>query len=494
LTKAVSFLAFDLGAASGRAVLGRFDGQRLALKDMHRFPNGPVRVRDDLHWDTLRLYTELKHGLTKAASEHGSELVSLGLDTWGVDFALLDKQGALLGNPYHYRDARTDGILVEAFRRVPREDIFEQTGIQFLQINTLYQLLAMVIRASPLLSAAETLLMTPDLFNYWFTGRKVSERTIASTSQCFNPNTGTWAKALIEGMGVPFHIFPEIVQPGAVLGELLPVVADETGARYVSVVAPGCHDTACAVAAVPAQSDHYAYLSSGTWSIVGAEVSQPVITAQSLACNFTNEGGVCDTIRLLNNMTGLWLIQECQRTWAAEGETLSYEDITHLAGAAPPFVALIDTDAGEFLSPGDMPARVREFCLRTGQSPPESMGAVARTILESLTLKYRWTFEKLEELLGQRLEPLHIVGGGSRNELLNQFTADAIGRPVVTGPVEATATGNVLMQMLALGHIASLDEGRDVVRRSFETRTYLPRETGAWDAAYGGYLSLIETT
>ncbi|GAB4546742.1 MAG: rhamnulokinase family protein [Anaerolineae bacterium] len=494
MTKTISFLAFDLGAASGRAVVGHYDGERLALKELHRFPNGPVRVRDSLHWDSLRLYTELKHGLARAVSEYGSELVSLGLDTWGVDFALLDKQGALLGNPYHYRDARTEGMLEEAFRRVPKEDIFKQTGIQFLQINTLYQLLSMVIRDSPLLSAAETLLMTPDLFNYWFTGQKLSERTIASTSQCFNPNTGDWAKALIESMGIPSHIFPEIVQPGTVLGELLPVVADETGASQVSVVAPGCHDTACAVAAVPAESDHYAYLSSGTWSIIGAEVRQPVITAQSLACNFTNEGGVCDTIRLLNNMTGLWLIQECQRTWAAEGETLSYEDITHLAQAAPPFVALINTDAGEFLAPGDMPARVREFCLRTAQTVPEDKGSVARTILESLVLRYRWTFEKLEELSGRRLEPLHIMGGGARNQLLNQFTANAIGRPVVTGPVEATATGNVLMQMLALGHIASLEEGRDLVRRSFETRPYLPRETETWDAAYGRYLKLVETT
>jgi rhamnulokinase len=491
MTKATSFLAFDLGAASGRAVIGRFDGERLVLEEIHRFPNGPVRVRDDLHWDTLRLCSELKHGLTRAATECGTELASLGLDTWGVSFALLDKQGALLGNPHHYRDARTDGMLEEAFRRVSKEEIFEQTGIQFLQINTLYQLLSMAIHDSPLLSVAETLLMTPDLFNYWFTGQKVSERTIASTSQCFNPNTGSWARSLIEGMGIPLHIFPEIVQPGVVLGELLPTVADETGATGISVVAPGCHDTACAVAAVPAVSEHYAYLSSGTWSIVGAEVSQPVITTKGLAYDFTNEGGVCDTIRLLNNMTGLWLIQECQRTWTAEGQALSYDEITHLAQAAPPFVALIDTDAGEFLAPGDMPARVRVFCLRTGQSLPESRGSVARTILESLALRYRWTFERLEELLEQRLEPLHIVGGGSRNVLLNQFTADAIGRPVMTGPVEATATGNVLMQMLALGYIASLEEGRDLVRRSFEMRTYLPRETSLWNEAYGRYLNLI---
>jgi rhamnulokinase len=493
LTKATGFLAFDLGAASGRAVIGRFDGERLALEEVHRFPNGPVRVPDGLHWDTLRLYSELKYGLTKAAREHGPELVSLGLDTWGVDFALLDKRGALLGNPYHYRDARIEGMLEEAFRQVPREKIFEQTGIQFLPINTLYQLLSMVVHESSLLSVADTLLMTPDLFNYWLTGQKVSERTIASTSQCFNPNTGNWATSLVESMGIPSHIFPEIVQPGAVLGKLLPAVADETVAQGVSVVAPGCHDTACAVAAVPAESKHYAYLSSGTWSIVGAEVFKPVITTRSLAHNFTNEGGVCGTIRLLNNITGLWLIQECRRTWTAEGETFSYDDITRLAQAAPSFTAVIDTDAGEFLAPGDMPARIHDFCLRTGQKLPKSRGAIARTVLESLTLKYRWTLEKLEELLGCRLEPLHVVGGGSRNQLLNQFTADATGRPVVAGPVEATAAGNVLMQMLALGHIASLEEGRDLIRRSFELRTYLPRQTGRWDDAYARYLDLIET-
>lgn len=494
MSKAIHFLAFDLGAASGRAIIGSFDGERLTLEEMHRFPNGPVRVLDSLHWDVLRLLSELKQGLAKSLHKQGVELASLGLDTWGVDSALLDRRGSLLGNPFHYRDSRTDGMLVQAFRRVPQEEIFEQTGIQFLQINTLYQLLSMVVQESPLLSVAETLLMTPDLFNYWLTGHKVSEQTIASTSQCFNPNTGDWAASLLERLGIPTHIFPETVPPGTVLGPLLPAVADETGAKGVSVVAPGCHDTAGAVAAVPAKSDHYAYLSSGTWSIVGAEVTEPVITAKSLVYDFTNEGGVCGTIRLLNNMTGLWLIQECQRMWAAEGEPLSYDEITRLAEAAAPFTALINTDASEFLSPGDMPARIGEFCVRTGQKAPESRGGMARAVLESLTLRYRRTLERLEELLGHRLEPLHCVGGGSQNRLLNQFTADAIGRPVVTGPVEATAAGNVLMQMLALGHIASLEEGRDLIRRSFELRTYQPYATSAWDEAYERYLQLIETS
>lgn len=492
LAHTINFLALDLGAASGRAVIGRFDGERLALEEVHRFSNGPVRIHDSLHWDVLRLFTEIKNGLAKSIQDHGPELASIGLDTWGVDFALLDKQGALIGNAYHYRDNRTAGMVEGAFRRVPHEEIFAQTGIQFMQINTLYQLLAMVVQESPQLTIADTLLMMPDLFNYWLTGRKVSERTIASTSQCLNPQTGDWTRSLVEKLSIPSHIFPEIVKPGTVLGELLPAIADETGAGHVSVVAPGCHDTASAVAAVPAESSNYAYLSSGTWSLMGVEVAEPIINARSRDYNFTNEGGVCDTIRLLKNITGLWLIQECRRTWASQGEELSYDEITQLAEAAPPFVAIIDPDAKEFLAPGDMPARIREYCAHTGQEIPDSKGSIARTALESLALKYRWVIERLEELLGYRLEILHIVGGGTQNQLLNQFAADAIGRPVVTGPVEATAAGNVLLQMLALGHIASLAEGRDLIRRSFEMETYRPRETDAWGEAYDRFLSLLE--
>jgi rhamnulokinase len=492
LTKSANFLAFDLGAESGRAVVGHYDGSRLALTEIHRFVNGPVRVFETLHWDTLRLWCETKQGLAKAVHDHGPQLAGLGLDTWGVDFALLDRQGGLAGNPVHYRDSRTDGMLEEAFRRVPREDIFRVTGIQFMQINTLYQLLAMAVGGSSALAAADMLLMMPDLFNYWLAGRKVSERTIASTSQCFDPNAGDWARPLLERLDIPTHILPEIVPPGTVLGELLPSVAGETGAGRMAVVAPGCHDSASAVAAVPAESERYAYVSSGTWSVMGAEVAGPIITPKSLEYNFTNEVGVCDTIRLLKNITGLWLIQECRRAWAAEGATLSYDDITHMAAAARPFSALINTDAGDFLAPGDMPARIAEACRSAGMAPPDGKAEMARMILESLALRYRWTLGKLEELVGHPLETLHIVGGGSQNQLLNQFTADAIGRPVVAGPVEATAAGNVLMQMLAMGYLSSLAEGRELIRRSFETKVYLPRKTAAWDEAYGRFLKLFE--
>lgn len=488
----VNFLAFDLGAESGRAVLGRFDGDRLILEEVHRFVNTPVRVLNHLYWDVLHLFAEIKNGLVKSVREHDLELASLGLDTWGVDFALLDAQGALLSNPYHYRDSRTNGMLEAAFQRVPREKIFEQTGTQFMQINTLYQLLSMVKKRSQLLAMANTLLMMPDLFNYWLTGRKVIEYTIASTSQCLNPNTGSWAIPIIEKMGIPSHIFPEIIHPGSVLGELLPSIDDETSAGHVLVVAPGCHDTACAVAAVPTDSEKYAYLSSGTWSLMGTEVKAPIIKAKTLTYNFTNEGGVCDTKLLLKNITGLWLIQECQRAWSNEREALSYQEVTQMAEAAPPFVAVINSDDGTFLPPRCMPTRIRKYCSRTGQTLPDCKGSIARTALESLALRYRWTMEKLEDILGYRLEILHVGGGGSQNRFLNQLVADAIGRAVITGPVEATAVGNVLMQMMALGFISSLEEGRDLVRRSFKTETYVPQKTSGWDEAYDHFLGLLE--
>ncbi len=416
-----------------------------------------------------------------------SGLVSAGLDAWGVDFGLLDRAGVLLGNPYHYRDGRTDGMLEEAFRRVPREEIFAATGIQFMQINSLYQLLAMVVRDDPVLRAAGTLLFIPDLFNYWLTGHMVSERSIASTSQCLDPFTGDWSRSLIDRMGIPSAIFPRIVAPGTVLGELLPHVAAETGAKGLTVVAPGCHDTASAVAAVPVQSEDYAYLSSGTWSLMGTESSQPVVNEQSLAFNVTNEGGVCDTFRLLKNITGLWVIQECRRTWIQESGSLSWDQIVEMAARAPEFTAFIDVDAREFATPGDMPARICDYCASTGQPVPQDRGTVARVVFESLALKYRRTLEMLDQLAGRRNAVLHIVGGGTQNRLLSQLAANATGRPVVAGPIEATAAGNVLMQMLATGAIASLAEGRAIIRHSFEVEEFEPQNRDAWDEAYARY-------
>ncbi len=485
-------LVFDLGAESGRAVLGRYDGNQLKLEEMHRFPNGPVQLLDTLYWDSLRLFAEVKRGMSAAVRASSGELGSLGIDTWGVDFGLLDRRGELLGNPYHYRDRRSDGMLDEAFRRVPRQEIFERTGIQFMQINSLYQLLAMVLQESPALFSADKFLMMPDLFNYWLTGRAVSERTIASTSQCFDPIAGNWASSLVERLGIPTRIFPEIVEPGTTLGDVVGPIVAETGVSRLKVVAGSCHDTASAVAAVPAETADYAYLSSGTWSLMGVEIPGPVINAKSLEYNFTNEGGVCSTIRLLKNITGLWLIQECRRSWAAEGSSLTYDEIAALASGAPAFAALIDPDCGEFLKLGDMPARIRTFCARSDQKPPEDISSMARTVFESLALKYRFVLERLEELVNGRLETIHIVGGGSQNRLLNQFTADATGRTVITGPIEATAAGNALMQLMALGELKSLEEGRDLVRNSFATELYEPHDTRRWDEAYQRFISILQ--
>lgn len=485
------FLALDLGAESGRAILGQFDGKQLSLMELHRFPNGPVRLPDGLHWDVLRLWSEIETGLGLAVQKQGTTLSGVGLDTWGVDFALLDRDGALIGNPYHYRDSRTDGMLEEAFRRVPREEIFAQTGIQFLQLNSLYQLLSMVVRQSPALGIAATFLTMPDLFNYWLSGRRVCEFSIATTTQCYNPRTGDWARPLLEKLGIPSRIFPEIVPPATVLGELLPEVADEVGARGLPVIAPACHDTGSAVAAIPAANEDFVYVSSGTWSLMGAEVKEPIINEQSLAFGLTNEGGVGGTFRFLKNIMGLWLVQECRRTWAREGKELSYDELTGLAAEATPLRSFVDPDATIFLKPGDMPARIRDFCAQTGQPVPQSKGEIIRCALESLALKYRWVLERVEEIMGRRLEPLHIVGGGTRNKLLNQLAADATGRQVIAGPVEATAAGNIIAQMMALGHIASLQEGREIIRASFEVTVYEPQTGPGWDEAYERFLGIM---
>ncbi len=485
-----NYLAFDLGAESGRAVVGAFDGDRLTLTTLHRFANGPVRVLGSLYWDVLRLLGELKAGLALYRHQVGDGLEGIGLDTWGVDFGLLGRDGQLLANPRHYRDGRTEGMLAQAYARVPRDEIYAATGIQFMEINTLYQLLAMKLGGDPALESAQALLMMPDLLNYWLTGVRACEFTDATTTQFYDPRARAWARPLLERLGLPTHFLQEIVPPGAVLGPLHGAVADEVGLQGAQVIAPATHDTGSAVVAVPARDGDFAYISSGTWSLMGVESPDPVISAESLAYNFTNEGGVLGTFRLLKNIMGLWLVQECRRTWAAQGEELSYDAITALAAQTPAFGPLVEPDAHEFLRPADMPAQMRAFCACTGQRPPESKGATVRCALESLALKYRWVLEKLELMLHRRLTTIHIVGGGSQNRLLCQFAADATQRMVVAGPVEATAIGNVLLQAIALGRIANLAEGREVVRRSFPVESYTPRASAGWDDAYGRFLAL----
>jgi rhamnulokinase len=419
-------------------------------------------------------------GLSKAARE-AERIESVGIDSWGVDFALLDRDGALVSNPYHHRDPRTEGMVEQAFERVPREEIYETTGIQFIRINTLYQLLA--LEGSPLLEVAESLLLIPDLINYWLTGEKTCEFTNATTTQLYDLEAGGWAEDLLEKMSLPARVFPKIVPPATEIGALLPEVAEEAGLKAeLPVVAVASHDTASAVVAVPAEVDDFAYISSGTWSLVGVETTEPVVTREAMEANFTNEGGFGGKTRFLKNVMGLWLLQECQRTWAQEDQDYSYEELTQLAEDAPASGPLVDPDHPAFLAPGDMPSRIRRFCEATDQWPPEEPGEVARCIFESLALKYWWVVEQASEITGQNVEAVHVVGGGSQNSLLCQLTADATRLPVLAGPVEATALGNVMVQAYSRGYVKSLEEIRSVVRRSTEIDRYEPRgDTNEWD-------------
>lgn len=484
------FLAFDLGAESGRAMLGTLRDGRLELEEKHRFANPRGRINGHFHWNLLAQWEELKTGLRKAVAGLDAPLAGIGVDTWGVDYGLVGRNGEILGNPFMYRDGRTDGVMERTFARVPKRDIFEATGIQFMQLNTLFQLVAHCESRSPLLDVAETLLFMPDLFNFLFTGIRKSEFSIATTSQMYDPRRGTWAVDMLRRLGLPVHILPEIVPSGTILGALSEDVAGECGVGRIPVIAPGTHDTASAVAAVPASGRDWCYISSGTWSLMGVELDAPIINDKSLDYNYTNEGGVSGRIRFLKNIMGMWPIQECRRQWAAEGEDISYARLTDLAAAAPPFVTMIDLDYHPILSPGDMPAKIERFCREKGQKVPADRGQMIRALLESLALSYRRTLEGMEDVLGRRIGVIHIVGGGSQNALLNQMTADACGRTVLAGPVEATAAGNVLVQAMAVGLIKDLDHLRQVVRDSFEVRRYEPRDTAKWDAQYARYREL----
>ncbi len=478
-----NYLAIDLGAESGRTIAGTLEGDRLKLIETHRFANEPVGVNGHLYWDVLRLWSEIKTGIALSIRKM-TRLSSLGVDTWGVDFALLDQQGELLANPTHYRDARTQGMLAEAFERIPAEQLFASTGTQFMQINTLFQLLAVKKRSPEVLDAASRLLTIPDLFNFWLSGEICNEFTSATTTQCYDPRAGDWAFEVLQTMQIPSRLFGKISQPGTPLGTLTDQVGAETGAGRVPLILPACHDTGSAVAAVPAAGSDFAWISSGTWSIMGAEVTQPHLDEKTRLYNFTNEGGAGGTWRLSKNIMGLWLIQQCRSEWGREGQMLSYAELTHLAEDASPFLAVIDVDDESFLAAGDMAGRIQAFCARSGQFVPQTTGQILRIVLEGMALKYRLVLERLEEISDKRFETIHIIGGGSQNELLNQFTADATGCEVIAGPVEATAIGNILVQAIGLKHLASLTEARQVVERSFEKTVYQPHQTMAWQEAY----------
>lgn len=491
-----AYLAVDMGASSGRHVLGLFDGQQLRLEEVYRFENGPVEVAGRLYWDLLGQWTHVRQGLRAAGNKCGSSVVSVGVDTWGVDFGLLGRGDELLGNPYQYRDSRTNGMMEKAFGIVSREDIFRHTGLQFMQLNTLYQLLAMKLSGSPLLDIAETLLMIPDLFHWLLTGVKCNEMTEASTSQFYNPIKGDWATELLDKFSLPTRILAKITQPGTVLGPMRANLIAETGLSAANVVLPGTHDTASAVMAVPAQSrpgvrPDWCYISLGTWALMGIESPTPVVNDAVLKLNFTNEGGVGGTTRLLKNITGLWIVQECRRVWNQAGANLDWEALNQLSAAADPLRSFVNPDAAEFAVPGDMPEAIREFCRKTNQPAPSDKGAVLRTALESIAMRFRQVLGMCEDLNGGRIETIHIVGGGTKNRQLCQFAADACGRRVVAGPIEATAIGNLMMQAVAAGDVASIAEARDVIRRSFPVEEYLPQNTAAWNEAYEKYVKIV---
>jgi rhamnulokinase len=484
-----TLLAFDLGAASGRAILGTLDGRRLAIRELHRFPNAMVRVAGHLHWNIVQLVEEVKQGLRKCAAE-GLAPESVAVDTWGVDFGLLDSHGELVGLPYGYRDERTDGAMEQFFERVPRRRIYELTGIQFMQINTLFQLFAMVRDGSPALKIASDLLFMPDLVSYLLTGARKTDFTIATTSQLYNPRRG-WEPELFDALGVPLDLMQEVVDPGTPIGNLAEEVCRETGLRRAQVIATASHDTASAVAATPAEGDDWAYISSGTWSLMGIESAEPVINDAALNGNFTNEGGVGGTFRVLKNIMGLWLLQQCRRCWASE-RLYGYEELVQMGSEAKPFGPLVDPDDRRFLNPPDMAEAIRAFCLDTRQRPPAAPGEFVRTILESLALKYRFVLEQLRSLCPRPLTRIHVIGGGVQNELLCQLTADATGLPVLAGPAEATAIGNLLVQAMALGHLSSPAEIRETVRESFPVKRYEPARGAEWDAAYARFLDIQE--
>jgi rhamnulokinase len=471
------YLAFDFGAESGRAVLGHLQSGILTTEEVHRFPNEPVEYGGTLHWDVARLWHEVRKALSGLESH---ELAGIGVDAWGVDYALLGERGELLQNPYHYRDRRTKGVMDEVFRRIPKEEIYRATGIQFMPINTLYQLCAAKRDTPTIVAAARQLVTIPDLFHYWLTGNAVCEFTNATTTQMVDPVRRTWAVDLMQRLELPATLPAPIVEPGSMIGTLLPEITRHSSLAGTPVIAPACHDTGSAIAAISAR-DGTAFISSGTWSLVGTELDAPVITPEALRLNFTNEGGVNATTRLLKNVMGLWILQSCRHSWIVQGHSYDYRNLMEIASCEPSFTHLVDPDDESFLRATDMPSAIAEFCQKTHQPTPPTPGAYVRCVLESLALKYRLVLHNLEQLISKRIEQIRVIGGGSKNRLLNQFTADATGRKVLAGPAEATALGNIAIQILATGRASSLQEVRALVDRSFPTEVFEPRDTDQWN-------------
>jgi rhamnulokinase len=479
-----TYLAFDLGAESGRAIVGRFQSGHLSIEEIGRFRNEPVTSNNGLHWDVPRLWLEMKGALRSIGSHGVNRLDGIGVDTWGVDYALLGENGALLENPFHYRDARTSGTMDRALSILTSEMLYSVTGIQFLPFNTLYQLYAAQLRTPRMLEMAKHFVTVPDLFNFWLTGKIVCERTNASTTQFLDVHNREWSVDILQKLGIPTHMLPALVDAGTIVGKLLPELAAGVDALSgASVIAPACHDTGSAFAAAHSGQDA-ALISSGTWSLLGTELSRPIVTEEARRLNFTNEGGVGGTVRLLKNICGLWLLERCRKDWQSEGKTIEYQELLAQAGSAPPLQHLVNPDDSSFVLPQSMPRAIAAFCAKSGQSEPLGPGQLTRTILESLALKYRQVLESLESLVGTKFQEIRIVGGGSRIDLLNQFTADATGRRVLAGPVEATALGNIAMQMVAMGAVASLSGARELIAASFPARIFEPKNSAPWEKAF----------
>jgi rhamnulokinase len=487
-------LAFDLGASSCRAMIGFVDEKekKVRVEELYRWPNYMVRIGDSLYWDVLRIWHEMKQAIKLAYKKYGNKLVSIGVDTWGIDFALLDEKGELLSNPHTYRDPRTEGIMEEVLRIIPREKLYERTGIQFWRINTLFQLYSMVKRRDPILRIAKTFLMVPDLFNYWLSGAIAAEFTEATTTQFLDPRVKNWAYDVLEALGIPTHIFPPVIEPTTKLSKIhSKVVVELDISRDIEVIAPATHDTASAIAAAPMVDENAGYVSSGTWSLVGIELPEPLINRKAMEYNYTNEGGAFNTITFLRNIQGMWLVEECRRVLAEKGIQLTYDEILKMASEAKPFKAFIDPDDDRFVAPLNMVEAINSFLEETKQEKPSSIGELFRVIFESLALKYRLVFEQAEDLIGRKLTHINIFGGGSRNWFLNQLTADFTNKVVYAGPEEATSIGNVLLQVAGLGIIKSLKELREYVRNSYKITMFEPKHTKEHDDAYNKFLDII---
>lgn len=487
MTKRV--LAFDFGASSGRAIIGCFDGDKITLEEVHRFSNDPVSVGGTVYWDVLRLFYEIKQGIIKAKIAGGFD--SIGIDTWGVDFGLIDSEGKLMENPVHYRDARTVGLVDEAFKTMPKEKLYGITGIQFMELNTLFQLIALKKYRPWMLERADKMLFMPDLFGYMLTGKMCAEYSIASTSQLIDLDKRTWSKEILDAFGIKESVFAPLVQPGTVLGELSKEICEECGVDPVPVISVCGHDTQSAITSVPCEDGDFAFLSSGTWSLFGTELDKPIVNETSMNINITNEGGFDGSTGFLKNIIGLWLIQESRRQWKREGKEYSYADLEKLALAAEPFKCFIDPDAPEFVPHGNIPERVREFCRKTGQYVPETVGEIMRCIYESLAMKYRLTFEKLRECTERDYPVIHVIGGGTKDGLLCQMTANSCDRTVKAGPIEATVMGNVAVQLMSDGSVENIGQARKIVAESSELKTFEPKDTDKWAEAYEDFLKII---